>query len=159
MVRVSPSPKGTPMAGNDLGSLLGGLLGGGGQGGSSGTGNILGQVLSSVLSSKTGGGGGAGGGSNPLGGLMDMITKSGLVSQEQLDSWVGTGSNQPLDADQVKQAVPDEALDRAAADAGISRDQVADQVAQQLPQLVDKITPDGQVPAVSLEELAKQQNL
>ncbi|WP_375605961.1 YidB family protein [Streptomyces sp. PsTaAH-137] len=157
MVRVSPSPKGTPMAGNDLGSLLGGLLGGGGQGGSSGAGNILGQVLSGVLSSKTGGGGA--GGSNPLGGLMDMITKSGLVSQEQLDSWVGTGSNQPLDADQVKQAVPDETLDRAAADAGISRDQVADQVAQQLPQLVDRITPDGQVPAVSLEELAKQQNL
>ncbi|WP_353941684.1 YidB family protein [Streptomyces sp. HUAS MG91] len=146
------------MAGNDLGSLLGGLLGGGGQGGSSGTGNILGQVLGSVLSGKTGGGGAAGG-SNPLGGLMDMITKSGLVSQEQLDSWVGTGSNQPLDADQVKQAIPDETLDRAAADAGISRDQVADQVAQELPQLVDKITPDGQVPAVSLEELAKQQNL
>ncbi|MEU6844938.1 YidB family protein [Streptomyces sp. NPDC046716] len=145
------------MAGNDLGSLLGGLLGGGGQGGSSGTGNILGQVLSSVLSSKTGGGGA--GGSNPLGGLMDMITKSGLVSQDQLDSWVGTGSNQPLDADQVKQAIPDETLDQAAADAGISRDQVADQVAQQLPQLVDRITPDGQVPAVSLEELAKQQNL
>ncbi|MFJ4716916.1 YidB family protein [Streptomyces sp. NPDC088785] len=147
------------MAGNDLGSLLGGLLGGGGQGGSSGTGKILGQVLGSVLGGKSGGSAAAAGGSNPLGGLMDLITKSGLVSQEQLDSWVGTGSNQPLDADQVKQAVPDETLDRAAADAGLSRDQVADQVAQELPQLVDRITPDGQVPAVSLEELAKQQKL
>ncbi|MYW69603.1 DUF937 domain-containing protein [Streptomyces sp. SID8379] len=146
------------MAGNDLGSLLGGLLGGGGQGGSSGGNNILGQLLNTVLSNKSGGGG-AGGGSNPLGGLMDMITKSGLVNQEQLDSWVGKGSNQPLSPDQVKEAIPDADLDKVAADTGLSRDQVADQVAEQLPQFVDRITPDGQVPTTSLEDLAKEQNL
>lgn len=152
------------MAGNDLGSLLGGLLGGG-QGGSSaggggGGGNILGSLLGGLLGGGAqGGSGGSGGGGNPLGGLLDMITKSGLVSQDQLDSWVGKGDNQPLTPDQVKQAVPDETLDRVASEAGVSRDEVADQVAKELPQVVDKLTPQGQVPSESLEELIKQQQL
>lgn len=157
------------MAGNDLGSLLGGLLGGGqgGQGGAaggSGGGNVLGSLLGGLL----GGGGGAGGagggqggsgGGSPLGGLMEMITKSGLVSQDQLDSWVGKGDNQPLSPDQVKQAVPDETLDKVATDAGVSREEAADQIAQQLPQAVDKLTPEGQVPTGSLEDIIKEQKL
>ncbi|GAA3147410.1 YidB family protein [Streptomyces rectiviolaceus] len=155
------------MAGNDLGSLLGGLLGGGqgsqgGQAGGSGGGNVLGSLLGGLLGGGTGGAGGAQGGSgggNPLGGLMDMITKSGLVSQDQLDSWVGKGDNQPLSPDQVKQAVPDETLDKVATDAGVSRDEAADQIAQQLPQAVDKLTPEGQVPTGSLEDIIKEQKL
>lgn len=162
------------MAGNDLGSLLGGLLRGGqggqgGQAGGSGGGNVLGSLLGGLLGgggaaggqggSGTGAGSGSGGGGNPLGGLMDMITKSGLVSQEQLDSWVGKGDNKPLTPEQVKQAVPDETLDKAAADAGVSRDEAADQVAQQLPQAVDKLTPEGQVPSGSLEDIIKEQKL
>ncbi|MGY0022959.1 YidB family protein [Streptomyces sp. cg35] len=147
------------MAGNDLGSLLGGLLGGGGQNGASGGGLDLGKILGGLLGGA-GGAAGSGGGSNPLGGLMDMITKSGLVSQDQLDSWVGKGDNQPLTPDQVKEAVPDETLDKVATDAGVSRDQVAQEVAQQLPQVVDKLTPEGQVPSSgSLEDLIKQQQL
>ncbi|MGW7087722.1 YidB family protein [Streptomyces sp. NPDC054871] len=154
------------MAGNDLGSLLGGLLGGGqgsqgGAAGGSGGGNVLGSLLGGLLGGAGGSGGGAQGGSggNPLGGLLDMITKSGLVSQEQLDSWVGNGGNQPLSPDQVKQAVPDETLDKVADDAGVSRDEAADQIAQQLPQAVDKLTPEGQVPAGSLEDIIKEQKL
>lgn len=150
------------MAGNDLGSLLGGLLGGGQSGSSGGGGgNILGSLLGGLLGGGAGGAsGGGGGGSNPLGGLMDMITKSGLVNQEQLDSWVGKGDNQPLSADQVKQAVPDETLDKVAEEQHVSRDEVAQQVAQQLPQVVDKLTPEGQVPSGgSLEDLIKQQQL
>ncbi|MGW7068406.1 YidB family protein [Streptomyces sp. NPDC054855] len=150
------------MAGNDLGSLLGGLLGGGqgGAAGGSGGGNVLGSLIGGLL----GGGGAAGGqggsgGSNPLGSLMDMITKSGLVNQEQLDSWVGTGDNQPLSPDQVKQAVPDETLDQVAGDAGVSRDEAADQIARQLPEAVDKMTPDGQVPTGSLEDIIREQKL
>ncbi|MGW7081236.1 YidB family protein [Streptomyces sp. NPDC054866] len=153
------------MAGNDLGSLLGGLLGGGqgsqgGAAGGSGGGNVLGSLLGGLLGGAGGSGGAQGGsGGNPLGGLLDMITKSGLVSQEQLDSWVGNGGNQPLSPDQVKQAVPDETLDKVANDAGVSRDEAADQIAQQLPQAVDKLTPEGQVPAGSLEDIIKEQKL
>ncbi|MFE9932706.1 YidB family protein [Streptomyces sp. NPDC005533] len=145
------------MAGNDLGSLLGGLLGGG-QGGSGGAGNILGALIGAL------GGGGAGGraaGGNgaqdPLGGLLDLLTKSGLADQAQ--SWIGTGENQPVSADQIKGALPDAALRKAAEQAGVSPEQAADQIAQVLPQAVDKLTPRGQVPSGSLEDIIKAQAL
>ncbi|MEV6754115.1 YidB family protein [Streptomyces sp. NPDC051214] len=157
------------MAGNDLGSLLGGLLGGGqkdqGDLGASHGGNILGSLLGGLLGGGAGGASGANGGqggsvgSNPLGGLLDMITKSGLVSQDQLDSWVGKGDNQPLSPDHVKQAVPDATLEKVAEEAGVSRDEAADQIARQLPQAVDQLTPAGQVPSGSLEDIIKDQRL
>ncbi|MFM9367961.1 YidB family protein [Streptomyces sp. Da 82-17] len=153
------------MAGNDLGGLLGGLLGGGQgggpQGGAGGTGGILGALLGSLLTgTRADATGTRAGADNPLGGLLDMLTRSGLGDRGQLDSWVGTGQNRPLSPDQVKQAVPDETLDKVAADAGVSRDEVADQVASQLPQVVDKLTPEGRAPsAASLEDLIRQQQL
>ncbi|MFD9906228.1 YidB family protein [Streptomyces sp. NPDC059063] len=149
--------KGTTMAGNDLGGLLGGLLGGGGQqgagtsggGASAGGANILGALLGALMS-KNGGG-------NPLGGLLDGLTKAGLTEQAQ--SWVGPGENQAVTGEQVRQALPDDALQQAAQDAGVSPDQAADEIAQSLPQVVDKLTPDGQVPTESLEEIIKAQQL
>ncbi|MCT4357307.1 YidB family protein [Streptomyces sp. Je 1-79] len=140
------------MAGNDLGSLLGGLLGGpaGGQGGSGG--NILGSLLGALMAGK----GGADGG-NPLGGLMDMLTRSGLADQAQ--SWIGAGQNQPVSGEQIAQALPDSTLQQVAADAGVSTTEAADQIAQVLPQAVDKLTPAGQVPTESLEDLIRKQNL
>lgn len=143
------------MAGNDLGSLLGGLLGGGSNA-SGGGGNILGSLLGALM----GGGGaagaqGAGGGGNPLGGLLDMLTKSGLVDQAQ--SWVGTGENQPVTGEQVAQALPADTLQKVAEDAGVSPDAAADQIAQVLPQAVDKLTPEGQLPSGSLEDIIRQQ--
>ena len=141
------------MAGNDLGSLLGGLLGAGGKSGS-GSGNVLGALLSALGGSQ----GGAGNGSNPLGGLLDMLTKSGLA--EQKDSWVGTGQNQSVTGAQIQQALPDETLQKVAEQAGVSPEQAASDLAQTLPQAVDKLTPEGQVPqAASLEELVRQQSL
>ncbi|MFI5886415.1 YidB family protein [Streptomyces sp. NPDC051554] len=144
------------MAGNDLGSLLGGLLrgaGGGGQSGS-GSGNILGALLSALGGSQ----GGSSTGSNPLGGLLDMLTKSGLA--EQKDSWVGTGQNQSVTGAQIQQALPDETLQKVAEQAGVTPEQAASDLARTLPQAVDKLTPEGQVPqAASLEELVRQQSL
>jgi uncharacterized protein YidB (DUF937 family) len=138
------------MAGNDLGSLLGGLLGGGGQNGSAG--NVLGALLGSL------GGGSGGNGSNPLGGLLEMLTKSGLA--EQKDSWVGTGQNQSVTGAQIQQALPDDTLQKVAEQAGVTPEQAASDLAQTLPQAVDKLTPEGQVPqAASLEELVRQQSL
>ncbi|MFF4434556.1 YidB family protein [Streptomyces sp. NPDC001513] len=149
------------MAGNDLGSLLGSLLGGGGQGGSGGAGNILGALIGALGAGGAGGAGGqaaaGNGANNPLGGLMDMLTKSGLADQAQ--SWIGTGENKPVSADQIKEALPDGALQKAAEQAGVSPEQAADQIAQTLPQAVDKLTPQGQVPSGSLEDIIKAQAL
>ncbi|MCX4694145.1 YidB family protein [Streptomyces sp. NBC_01408] len=146
------------MAGSDLGSLLGGLLGGGGSGGGQGGGggNILGSLLGSLLGGGAGGGQ-AGGGNNPLGGLMDMLNKSGLADQAQ--SWVGTGENKPVSADQIKEALPAGTLQKVAEQAGVTPEQAADEIAQTLPQAVDKLTPDGQVPSGSLEDIIKAQAL
>ncbi|MFD8894378.1 YidB family protein [Streptomyces sp. NPDC059566] len=157
------------MAGNDLGSLLGGLLGGGsgGQGGSGGAGNILGALLGALTGAGGGASGGAGGGAsggasgaqaggnNPLGGLMDMLTKSGLADQAQ--SWLGTGDNKPVSGAQIAEAVPDEALQKAAAQAGVSPQEAADQIAQALPTAVDRLSPEGQLPSGSLEDIIRQQ--
>ncbi|MFJ2752200.1 YidB family protein [Streptomyces sp. NPDC087297] len=150
------------MAGNDLGSLLGGLLGGGGsggQGGSGGAGNILGALLGALTGAGGGAGGGASGaqagGNNPLGGLMDMLAKSGLADQAQ--SWLGTGDNKPVSGAQIAEAVPDEALQKAAAQAGVSPQEAADQIAQALPTAVDRLSPEGQLPSGSLEDIIRQQ--
>ncbi|MFE0173863.1 YidB family protein [Streptomyces sp. NPDC059002] len=149
--------KGTTMAGNDLGSLLGGLLGGGQQGGSSGGGggggggNILAALLGALMSK-----GGSNGG-NPLSGLLDGLTKAGLVDQAQ--SWVGTGENKEVTGAQVQEALPDDTLRQVAEEAGVSPEQAANEIAQVLPQAVDKLTPGGQVPSGSLEDLIRQQQL
>ncbi|WP_329122277.1 YidB family protein [Streptomyces sp. NBC_01353] len=153
------------MAGNDLGSLLGGLLGGGGTGQSAGGGNILGSLLGALMAGKGGTDGGnpppASGRGDPhlasLGGLMDMLTRSGLVDQAQ--SWVGTGQNQPVSGPEIAQALPDETLQKVAQDAGVSPQEAADEIAKSLPQVVDKLTPSGSLPhsGESLEDLIRQQ--
>ncbi|MFD9482246.1 MULTISPECIES: YidB family protein [Streptomyces] len=147
------------MAGNDLGSLLGGLLGGGGggQGAGSGGGNILGALLGALMGGAGGSqaGGSPAGGSNPLGGLLDMLGKSGLADQAQ--SWIGTGDNQAVSGAQIAEALPDEALQKAAAQAGVSPQEAADQIAQALPAAVDKLSPEGQLPTGSLEDIIRAQ--
>nr|WP_079430503.1 MULTISPECIES: YidB family protein [Streptomyces] len=133
--------------GNDLGSLLGGMLGGeqGGKGGA-----LLGALLSSL-----GGAGTHGGGSNPLGALLDTLKEGGLGAQT--DSWIGRGRNQAVSGPEVAQALPYQALDHVAQQAGVSPEEAADQLAQTLPQAVDRLTPDGSVPEGSLEDLIREQ--
>jgi uncharacterized protein YidB (DUF937 family) len=150
------------MAGNDLGSLLGGLLGGGRSGGGA-------DILGSLLGALMGGGAGAGaapgaagaqasgGAGNPLGGLLDMLTKSGLTDQAQ--SWLGTGENQPVSGAQIAEALPADTLQQVAQQSGVSPQEAADQIAQVLPQTVDKLSPTGQLPPGSLEDIIRQQNL
>ncbi|MFF2851865.1 YidB family protein [Streptomyces sp. NPDC058001] len=144
------------MAGNDIGSLLGNLLRGSSQSGSSGGSKMLGSLLQNLTKGgSSGASAGAAGGSNPLSGLMEMLNKSGLGSQAK--SWVGQGDNQPVTGAQVKDALPDEALQKVADQAGVSPDHAADQIAQTLPHAVDKLTPEGQVPDGSLEDAIKRQ--
>ncbi|MFI5997954.1 YidB family protein [Streptomyces sp. NPDC051362] len=84
--------------------------------------------------------------------------KSGLVDQAQ--SWVGTGENKAVSGQQIAEALPDETLQKVAEQNGVSPQQAADQIAQSLPQAVDKLTPAGQIPSgTSLEDLIKQQSL
>ena len=78
-------------------------------------------------------------------GLMQLFQEKGLG--ELLSSWIGTGENLPINAQQLLQVLGHAKVGELAQQAGLSADQGAAALAQLLPSLIDKLTPDGQVPA------------
>ena len=80
-----------------------------------------------------------------LGGLLGKFQNAGLGSQ--VASWVGNGPNQPVSADQVHSALGADQIAQLAQKFGIPPEQVAEHLAQILPELVNHVTPNGQVPA------------
>jgi uncharacterized protein YidB (DUF937 family) len=64
----------------------------------------------------------------------------------QANSWVGAGANEPVTGKEVEDVVGSEEIDRIASRLGISREEAADDVAQVLPALVDRVSPEGQLP-------------
>jgi uncharacterized protein YidB (DUF937 family) len=99
---------------------------------------LSGKSLSSVVTSLLGNEG------SQLPGLLKNLTTGGLGDLVQ--SWVGKGKNQRLSADQVKSALDSKTLSGIASQLGLSEDAAASKVAGALPQLINKLTPDGQVP-------------
>jgi uncharacterized protein YidB (DUF937 family) len=79
-----------------------------------------------------------------LGGLIDQFQKKGLG--EVVDSWVNRGSNKDLAPDQVSVALGGDVVDELSRRTGLSRDQVVTELAKMLPNMVDKLTPDGRMP-------------
>jgi len=103
-----------------------------------------------------------GGSSNPLAsGLLQMIQNQpgglqGLVQSFHekglgglAASWVGTGQNLPVSAEQIHQVLGGDQVKALAAKVGISPDMAGSAIAQLLPGIVDKLTPHGQVPEQS----------
>lgn len=109
-----------------LGSAMGALQGGG-QGGAGG--DVLMQVIGSLLQGQGGAGGAAGG-------LGDAA-----------QSWVSTGPNLPVSADQLQSALGADRIDALAQQVGLPAGDLSSQLAQFLPQVVDQLTPGGQLPA------------
>ena len=125
-----------------LDSVLGSVLGGrqaGGQGGGIGA-DLLMQVVGGLISG--GGGGGVAGG---LGSLLQQFEKAGLGHVVQ--SWVGSGQNLPISADQLQQVLGGDQVSAMAQQAGASHGDLMSQLSQLLPQVVDQLTPQGQMPA------------
>jgi uncharacterized protein YidB (DUF937 family) len=77
-------------------------------------------------------------------GVVSEFEKKGLGPTVQ--SWVGTGPNQPISAEQIHQVLGSGAMQELAAKAGLSVPDLAAKLAQILPQAVDKLTPGGAVP-------------
>ena len=88
--------------------------------------------------------GGSGGAGSALTGLVSQLEKGGLGDQVQ--SWIGTGDNKEVSGAQVKQALGPEKIQKLAQEAGVSEDEAADKLAKDLPQIVNKVTPDGKMP-------------
>lgn len=111
--------------------------------------------LGSILGGMLGGGGGAGG----LGGLLEQFQRAGFA--EQANSWVGRGQNQPISPDAIGQVLGSDAVSRIAQQAGITETEASHGISQLLPELVDRLTPDGSVPGLdqlgaSVDELARR---
>jgi len=95
------------------------------------------EKLAGPLSDMLGGGG--------VHDILGKLTSGGLG--DAVKSWVGSGANLPVSADQIKSALGSGPLASLAEKAGISQDQVSSVLAKLLPHAVDKATPSGQPPA------------
>ena len=123
-----------------LDAILGGMMGGrpGGVGETVGQTNAQTQnpLLLMVLQLLQRNGG--------LEGILGKLQQAGYGQQAQ--SWIGTGANLPIDPRIVQQVFGQGQLGQIAQQLGISPDQAPDGVAQMLPQVVDQMTPTGQIP-------------
>lgn len=82
-----------------------------------------------------------------LQGLVNQFQQNGLA--QQVNSWVGTGANMPIQASQIQQVLGSDMIKNLAAKVGVSESDVAAKLAEFLPSAVDKMTPNGQVPAAA----------
>ncbi len=115
---------------------------------------IVGQVSNTLVNSGTSGG---------PGGLMDIV--SGLINNPQtggiegliksfqekglgdtMSSWIGTGVNQAISGEQIQHVLGNEQVQALAQKFGLSTTDVSGGLAKLLPQVIDKLTPSGQVP-------------
>lgn len=85
-----------------------------------------------------------GGQKDGLNGLISQFTSKGLG--DVVGSWVGTGKNLPISADQIQSVLGSEQLKNLASKIGMDSNALTGQLSNLLPQVVDKLTPDGKVP-------------
>lgn len=118
----NPQPGSQPAAGQQggLGALLGGL---GGMLGGSSAGGIL---------------------SGGLGGLLDQFQQNG--QGDVANSWVAPGDNQPIDNQQLSQALGADTVKELTEKTGLSEQELLSRLSQNLPKAVNELTPDGKVP-------------
>lgn len=79
-----------------------------------------------------------------LSGMTSKLSNSGMGKQVQ--SWIGTGENQPVSGQQMQQAMDPNELHSMAEQAGMSDEEASEQLAQAVPQMVNQATPEGQIP-------------
>jgi uncharacterized protein YidB (DUF937 family) len=121
-----------------LSSILGGLTGGRG----GGTGNILLQLALSMLQQQGG-----------LGNVLGKFREAGMGAQA--DSWVSTGQNVNISPNQLEQVFGSGALNDIASKLGMSQEQAGSAMSQVMPELINQLTPQGQVTADSENSVAE----
>ena len=109
-------------------------FGGQDQGAQNKGGSLLSGVMEMFSGRESGG----------LQGLINSFQQKGLG--DIASSWVSRGENKPIAPDQVKEGLGRDRVRELAARTGISEDEAANQLSQHLPEMVDKLTPDGNVP-------------
>jgi uncharacterized protein YidB (DUF937 family) len=99
-----------------------------------GNNDLLDAVIGMMTDQQSGG----------LSGLVEKMIQGGLA--DQVKSWVGTGENLPVSAEQLQSVLGSSFVQDLAAKMGINTADVAGSLSSLLPQVVDKLTPDGEVP-------------
>jgi len=105
-----------------------------GVGGSQQHGNAVSAIMDYINSPQVGG----------ISGLQQKFQEKGMGGV--ISSWIGTGENQPISADQLQNVLHSDALQAAAQKFGIDPSNLTGMMSQLLPHVVDKLTPNGQVP-------------
>jgi len=131
-------------------------------------GNVIGSMLSgNQAQSPLGAGGNQAQGGNFLpsncaidaaakwwfGGSARQVPSGGLA--QHADSWVSTGPNMNISADQLQQVFGSSTISDLASRLGIPTDQAGSAMAQMLPEIINRLTPQGQVPKNSNEEISQ----
>lgn len=98
------------------------------------TGNLVKGVVGMLTNSSSGG----------LNGLVDKLTQSGLG--DVAASWISKGDNKPISAPQIIEALGQDRVDELAEQAGIPKEKGAEVLSEVLPNVVNEMTPDGEVP-------------
>jgi uncharacterized protein YidB (DUF937 family) len=119
---------------DDVMKIAGSPLGGANQGG------LIEHVLGLINNPGTGG----------LGGLIDQFKSKGL--SDAVSSWISTGENKPVSGEQIQYALGADTIQKIAQKLGITDSEAAKSLATLLPQVIDKLTPNGSVPEGSLLE-------
>ena len=128
-----------------LDSVLGMVTGG--QGGGGGNAALINVVVGMLANSAQGGSGGGGG----LGDLIGKFQQAGMG--DVVGSWIGSGQNVPISGDQLHNVLGSDTISSIAQQLGLSHGDAAGQLAQMLPQVLDKLTPSGQAPAGGLGDI------
>jgi uncharacterized protein YidB (DUF937 family) len=92
-------------------------------------------VLSEVLGNGSQGG---------LNAIVAKLEQAGFG--DQVKSWIGTGQNLPITAEQLQQVLGSDVVKQLAAKFNIPVDQLSKVLAQQLPAAVDHASPNGKLP-------------
>jgi uncharacterized protein YidB (DUF937 family) len=105
---------------------------------------LLSTVLAMVADGQHAQGAGVGG----LGDLVGRFAQAGMG--DVLNSWIGHGENAPISGGQLTNVLGSDAIGKVAAQLGLSHGDAAGQLAQMLPEVISKLTPQGQAPSGGL---------
>jgi uncharacterized protein YidB (DUF937 family) len=98
---------------------------------------------------------------DPQGGILDQLSKGvsgtalgdildrfrGAGAGSKVDSWVGTGPNEPIQPSEVEAAIDNDTLTSLSMQTGLSRQELISRITRDLPDAVSKMTPSGQLPS------------
>ena len=108
-------------------------------------------LLSTVIAMLANGQHAQGAGVGGLGDLIGRFTQGGMG--DVIGSWIGPGQNAPISGDQVTNVLGPDVIGQIASQLGLSHGEAANQLSQILPEAVDRLTPQGQVPDEGLGDV------